>query len=82
MMSVYMYFRIHSALNELLYTKGKVHKNSICHMQARKRKFNGYMSCTFPYLAVLNIVPVGCKGTHALFITGTQDDDGAYCQNK
>ena len=37
------YFRIHSVLGELSYNKGKVHKNSICQMQARQRKFDGYI---------------------------------------
>ena len=48
-----LYFRIHSVLGELSYNKGKVYKNSICQMQARQRKFDGYMSCIFPYLAEL-----------------------------
>ena len=45
--------RICSGLGELSYIEGNMHENSICQMQAMQRKFDGYMSCTFPYLAIL-----------------------------
>ena len=37
-----LYFRIYSLLGELSYIKGKMHKNSMCQVQARQRKFNCY----------------------------------------
>ena len=36
MCPVHMYYGIHSVLGELSYTKGKVHKNSICQMRPGK----------------------------------------------
>ena len=43
-------FRIHSVLDELSYTKGKVHKNSMLDINAgqiKEIKFDGYTSCIF-----------------------------------
>ena len=47
-----------SVPDELSYIKGKVHENLICQLQARQRKFEGYMSCTFPSLAVLKEISI------------------------
>ena len=43
-----MYYRIHSVLGELSYTKGKVHKNSICH--CRPGKGNLMATCPAHFL--------------------------------
>ena len=45
--------RYYSVLGELSYIKRKVHENFMCQMQDRQGKFDGYVSCTFPYLLIL-----------------------------
>ena len=41
---------IHIMVYSLSCIKGNVHENFIYQVQAIQRKFNSYMSCTFPYL--------------------------------
>ena len=54
---VYM-LRYCSVLGELSYIKGKVHENFMCQVQDRQGKFDGYVSCTFPYLAILQEISI------------------------
>ena len=42
-------------IGDLSYIKGKVHEKFMCQMQDRQGKFDGYVSCTFPYLLILAI---------------------------
>ena len=50
-----------SVLGELSYIKGKVHENFMCRMQDRQEKFDGYVSCTFPYLSILQEISLFFK---------------------